>query len=88
MRAPRKTTETPAVPISGDWERFENMFLTQDNAKSISDEEKFGYLLKSVGPKARDQIANLKPGSVGYKRPHYKLTKFHGKLAVARLFGF
>ena len=43
------------------------MFLTQINSRPISDEEKFGYLLESVGPKVRDGMANLKPGTVGYK---------------------
>ena len=41
--------------------RFENTFLTQINSRPISEEEKFGYLLKSGGPKVRDkkQISNL-----------------------------
>ena len=56
---------TPFKGTAGDWVRFENMFLFQVDAKSISDEEKFGYLLESVGPKVRDRIANLKPGTVG-----------------------
>ncbi|KAL9958493.1 hypothetical protein ACROYT_G035513 [Oculina patagonica] len=42
---------TPFKGTAGDWVRFENMFLTPVDAKSISDEEKFGYLLESVGPK-------------------------------------
>ena len=54
---------TPFKGTAGDWVRFENMFLTQVDAKSISDE--FGYLLESVGPKVRDRIANLKTGTVG-----------------------
>ena len=53
---------TPFKGTAGVWIRFENMFLTQVDAKSISDEEKFGYLLESVSPKVRDRIANLKPG--------------------------
>ena len=60
------TTKLPKLKITsfkrtaGDWVRFENIFLTQVDAKSISDEEKFGYLLESVSPKVRDRIANLK----------------------------
>ena len=50
---------TPFKETAGDWVRFENMFLSQVDAKSISHEEKFGYLLESVGPKVRDRIANL-----------------------------
>ena len=51
---------TPFKGAAGDSIRFENMFMTQADAKSISDEEKFGYLLQSVSPKVRDRIANLK----------------------------
>ena len=58
---------TPFKGTAADWVRFENMFLTQINSRPISDENKFGYLLESVGPKVRDRIANLKPGTVGYK---------------------
>ena len=50
---------TPFKGTAGDWIRFENMFLTQVDAKSISDEEKFGYLLESVSAKVRDRIASL-----------------------------
>ena len=56
---------TPFKGTAGDWGRFENMFLSQVDAKLISDEEILGYLLESVGPKVRDRIANLKPGTVG-----------------------
>ena len=45
---------TPFKGTAADWVRFENMFLTQINSRPISDEEKFGYLLESVGPKVRD----------------------------------
>ena len=54
------STKLPKLKITsfkgtaGDWVRFENMFFSQVDAKSISDEEKFGYLLESVGPKVRD----------------------------------
>ena len=73
---------TPFKGTAGDWVRFENMFLTQVNAKSISDEEKFGYLLESVGPKVRDRIANLKPGIVGYKTAWDRLKKEYGQTKV------
>ena len=42
-------TKLPKLKITsfkgaaGDWVRFENMFLFQVDAKSIIDEEKFGY---------------------------------------------
>ena len=48
-----KLKKTSFKGTAGDWIRFENMFLTQVDAKSISDEEKFGYLLESVSPKVR-----------------------------------
>ena len=38
-------------PFNGtvaDWVRFENMFVTQVDAKPISDEEKFGYPLEMI----------------------------------------
>ena len=38
---------------------FENIFLTQVDAKAIRHEEKFGYLLKLVNQSVRDKIANL-----------------------------
>ena len=67
---------------AADWVRFENMFLTQINSRPISDEEKFGYLLESVGPKVRDRIANLKPGTVGYKTAWEWLKKEYGQTKV------
>ena len=73
---------TPFKGTAGDWVRFENMFLTQVDAKSISDEEKFGYLLECVGPKVRDRIANLKPGTVGYKTAWDRLKKEYGQTKV------
>ena len=73
---------TPFKGTAGDWIRFENMFLTQVDAKSISDEEKFGYLLESVSPKVRDRIANLKPGTVGYKTAWDRLKKEYGQTKV------
>ena len=73
---------TPFKGTAGDWIRFENMFLTQVDAKSISDEEKFGYLLESVSPKVRDRIANLKPGTVGYKTAWDRLKKEYGQAKV------
>ena len=54
------TTKLPKLKITpfkgtvGDWVRFENMFLTYVDVKSISDEEKFGYLLESISPKERE----------------------------------
>jgi len=54
------------------------MFRTQINSRPISDEDKFGYLLKSVGPKVGDGIANLKPGTVGYKTAWEQLKKEYG----------
>lgn len=73
---------TPFKGTAADWVRFENMFLTQINCRPISDEEKFGYLLESVGPKARDRIANLKPGTVGYKTAWERLKKEYGQTKV------
>ena len=70
-----KLQMTPFKGTAGDWVRFENIFLTQVDPKSISDKEKFGYLLESVGPKVRDQIANLKPGRIGYKTAWERLKK-------------
>ena len=57
------------APFKGkptDWVRSENMFVTQVQHKSISAEEKFGYLLKMVNPNVRATIANLKPGEICY----------------------
>ena len=39
-----------------DWVHFENMFVTQVDAKLISDEEKFGYLLEMVNGKVKKKI--------------------------------
>ena len=73
---------TPFKGTAMDWVRFENMFLTQINSRPISDREKFGYLLESVGPKVRDKIANLRPGTVGYKTVWERLKKEYGQTKV------
>ncbi|XP_068739583.1 uncharacterized protein [Montipora capricornis] len=73
---------TPFKGTAADWVRFENMFLTQINSRPTSDEEKFGYLRESVGPKVRDRIANLKPGTVGYKTAWERLKKEYGQTKV------
>ena len=73
---------TPFKGTAADWVRFENMFLTQVNSRPIFDEEKFGYLLESVGPKVRDRIANLKHGTVGYKTAWDRLKKEYGQTKV------
>ena len=73
---------TPFKGTAADWVRFENMFLTQVNSRPISDEEKFGYLLESVGPKVRDRIVNLKPGTVRYKTALDRLKKKYGQTKV------
>ena len=73
---------TPFKGTAADWVRFENMFLTQINSRPISDEEKFGYLLETVGPKVRDRIANLRPGTVGYKTAWERLKKEYGQTKV------
>ena len=59
---------TPFKGTAADWVRFENMFITQVDERSISDEEKFSYLLESVIPKVRDRISNLKPSTAGYQK--------------------
>ena len=69
-------------PFNGtiaDWVRFENMFVTQVDAKPISDEEKFGYLLEMVNGKVRDKIANVKPSSNGYKIAWERLKREYGQ---------
>ena len=85
------TSKLPELKISpfdgsaGDWIRFENMFIAQIDSKSISDSEKFGYLLESVKPKVRKRLANLKPGEQGYKRvwERLKVEYRHDKLIIA-----
>ena len=65
-----KLPKLKITPFKGrptDWVRFENMFVTQVHNRSISAEEKFGYLLEMVSANVRARIANLKPGEVGYK---------------------
>ena len=73
---------TPLKGTAGDWVRFENMFFSKVGAKLISDEEKFGYLLESIGPKVRDQITNLKPGTAGYKTAWDRLKRVYGQTKV------
>ena len=70
------------MPFNGaptDWVRFENICLTQVDAKAITDEEKFGYLLELVNQNVRDKIANLKPGKVGYETAWNRLKKEYGQ---------
>lgn len=70
---------TPFKGTAADWVRFENMFRTQVDARSISDEEKFGYLLESVIPKVRDRISNLKPSTTGYQKAWDRLKQEYGQ---------
>ena len=70
---------TPFKGTPTDWVRFSNMFVTQVHAKSISAEEKFGYLLEMVSPKVRESIANLKPGEMGYKVAWERLQSKYGQ---------
>ena len=62
-----------------NWVRFENMFITQVHNKSISTEEKFGYLLEMVNPNVRAKIANLKRGEIGYKIAWERLKSEYGQ---------
>ena len=66
---------TPFKGTPTDWVRFENIFLTPVDAKAITEEEKFGYLLELVNQNVRDKIANLKPGKVGYETAWNRLKK-------------
>lgn len=77
-----KLNITPFKGTAGGWVRFENMFPTQVDAKAISDEEKYCYLLESVGRKVRDRIANLKRGTVGCKTAWDRLKKEYGQTKV------
>ena len=70
---------TPFKGTPTDWVRFENMFITQVHNKSISPEEKFGYLLEMVNPNVRAKIANLKPGEIGYKIAWERLKSEYGQ---------
>ena len=55
---------SPFNETVADWVRFENMFVTQVDAKPISDEEKFGYQLEMVNGKVRDVVHVLKRTSI------------------------
>ena len=60
------------------------MFITQVHNKSISAEEKLGYLSEMINPNMQAKIANLKSGEIGYKiaweRPKSRYGQ--GKLVV------
>ena len=55
------------------------MFVTQVQNKSISAEEKFGFLLDMVNPNVQAKIANLKPGEIGYKIAWKRLKSKSGQ---------
>jgi hypothetical protein len=57
------------------------MFASQVDSKSISDAEKFGYLLELVNPKVRGRLS----GSEGYKTAweRLKMEYGHNKLVIA-----
>ena len=76
---------SPFNGTSADWIRFENMFTSQVDSKSISEAEKFGYLLELVSPKVKDRLSNLKPSPEGYKTAweRLKLEYGHNKLVTA-----
>ena len=67
---------------TADWVQFENTFITQVEKKQISDEVKFGYLLEMVCPKVRERIANIKPGSLGYKTAWERQCREYGQTQV------
>ncbi|KAL9977022.1 hypothetical protein ACROYT_G014383 [Oculina patagonica] len=80
--ASAKLPELKITPFNGtsvDWIRFENMFTSQIDSKPLSDEEKYGYLLELVAPKVRDRLANLKPGTLGYKTAWGRLRTEFGQ---------
>ena len=66
-----------------DWVRFENMFVKQVHSRPISDGDKFGYLSERVLPKVREQISNLKPGTLGYRTAWKILQREYGQTKVA-----
>ena len=70
---------TPFKGTPTDWVRFENMFVTQVDNRSISPEEKFGYLLEMVSANFRARFANLKPGEEGYKVAWKRLKAEYGQ---------
>ena len=70
---------TPFKGTPTEWVRFENMFVTQVHNRSISAEEKFGYLLEMVSANVRARIANLKPGEMGYKVAWERLKAEYGQ---------
>ena len=77
-----KLPELKITPFNGtsvDWIRFENMFTSQIHSKPLSDEEKYGYLLELVAPKVRSRLANLKPGTLGYKTAWDRLRSEFGQ---------
>ena len=74
-----KVKLTPFKGSAVDWVRFENMFLSQVHNKDFSDEEKFTFLLELVTPKIRDQIGNLKPGTLGYNTAWQRLKREYGE---------
>ena len=55
------------------------MLITQVHNKSVSTEEKFGYLFEMVNPNVRAKIANLKPGEIGYKIAWERLKSEYGQ---------
>ena len=55
------------------------MFITPVDKKQISAKVKFGYLLEMVCPQFRTRIANLKPGSLGYKTAWERLCREYGQ---------
>ena len=66
-----------------DWVRFENMFVKQVHSRPIPDGDKFGYLSERVLPEVREQISNLKPGTLGYKTAWKILQREYGQTKVA-----
>lgn len=77
-----KLPELKITPFNGTpvrWIRFDNMFTSQIHSKPLSDEEKYGYLLELVAPKVRSRLANLKPGTLGYKSAWDRLRTEFGQ---------
>ena len=82
-----ETTEIENNAVQGNTYRLgevrkhvaSHVYVTQVDNRSISPEEKFGYLLEMVSANFRARFANLKPGEEGYKVAWKRLKAEYGQ---------
>ena len=71
----RPSGENSSFQFSSGYDSKIYSFLSQVHSKDFSDEENFTFVLELVTAKIRDQVRNLKLGTLGYNTAWQRLEK-------------